>query len=254
MLDAHPDVPVYTAALDRELNEHGLHSARPRRRRRSDLRDPDGASMTHASSTAPRARSPARCTCSRPRARGWPARRRALPGARAPSRSELNADPAVRSPAHRRRGAEPRAHRPQRPAAAPGAARLPRADLLHARHARPLRRDAARRRAHPGEGRRVPGTARQGRTRSASRSTPCAMPLGVQDLMVGVPYRRIQFICGRTSPFEYTDAGHILGSASVDLRITEGDAAPPRLQRRHRPERPADHPRPRSAVRRRSTR
>jgi len=23
MLDAHPDVPVYTAALDRQLNEHG---------------------------------------------------------------------------------------------------------------------------------------------------------------------------------------------------------------------------------------
>ncbi len=45
--------------------------------------------------------------------------------------------------------------------------------------------------------------------------------LGVQDLMVGVPYRRIQFIRKNLS-FEYTDAGHILGSASVDVRISEG--------------------------------
>ena len=45
--------------------------------------------------------------------------------------------------------------------------------------------------------------------------------LGVQDLMVGVPYRRIQFIRKNLS-FEFTDAGHILGSASVDVRINEG--------------------------------
>lgn len=45
--------------------------------------------------------------------------------------------------------------------------------------------------------------------------------LGVQDLMVGVPYRRIQYIRKHLS-FEFTDAGHILGSASVDLRINEG--------------------------------
>ena len=45
--------------------------------------------------------------------------------------------------------------------------------------------------------------------------------LGVQDLMVGVPYRRIQFVRKNLS-FEYTDAGHILGSASVDVRINEG--------------------------------
>ena len=36
----------------------------------------------------------------------------------------------------------------------------------------------------------------------------------------------------------FLDAGHILGSASVDLRITEGARPPPRLLRRHRP-RPA---------------
>lgn len=51
--------------------------------------------------------------------------------------------------------------------------------------------------------------------------------VAVQDLMVGVPYRRIQFVRKNLS-FEYTDAGHILGSASVDIRITEG-GAPHRL-------------------------
>lgn len=43
----------------------------------------------------------------------------------------------------------------------------------------------------------------------------------VQDLMVGLPYRRVHHIRKNLS-FEFTEAGHILGSASVDLRITEG--------------------------------
>jgi len=47
--------------------------------------------------------------------------------------------------------------------------------------------------------------------------------LAVQDLMVGVPYRRIQH-ARKHLAFEYTDAGHILGSASVDLRLSEGGA------------------------------
>jgi metallo-beta-lactamase family protein len=51
--------------------------------------------------------------------------------------------------------------------------------------------------------------------------------VAVQDLMVGVPYRRVQFIRKHLS-FEFTDAGHILGSASVDVRITEG-STPHRL-------------------------
>lgn len=51
--------------------------------------------------------------------------------------------------------------------------------------------------------------------------------VAVQDLMVGVPYRRVQFVRKHLS-FEFTDAGHILGSASVDVRITEG-TAPHRL-------------------------
>lgn len=42
-----------------------------------------------------------------------------------------------------------------------------------------------------------------------------------QELIVGVPYRRIQHL-RKHMTLEYTDAGHILGSASVDLRITEG--------------------------------
>lgn len=45
--------------------------------------------------------------------------------------------------------------------------------------------------------------------------------VAVQELMVGVPYRRVQFVRKHLS-FEYTDAGHILGSASIDVRITEG--------------------------------
>ena len=45
--------------------------------------------------------------------------------------------------------------------------------------------------------------------------------LAVQDLMIGVPYRRVHHLRKNLS-FEFTEAGHILGSASVDLRITEG--------------------------------
>ncbi len=50
--------------------------------------------------------------------------------------------------------------------------------------------------------------------------------LAVQDLMVGVPYRRIGYLRKHLA-FEFTEAGHILGSASVDLRLTEG--APHRI-------------------------
>jgi metallo-beta-lactamase family protein len=45
--------------------------------------------------------------------------------------------------------------------------------------------------------------------------------IAVQDLMVGVPYRRI-FYLRKHLALEFYDAGHILGSAAVDLRITEG--------------------------------
>ena len=44
---------------------------------------------------------------------------------------------------------------------------------------------------------------------------------GVQELMVGVPYRRV-FYLRKHLALEFLDAGHILGSASVDLRISEG--------------------------------
>ena len=50
--------------------------------------------------------------------------------------------------------------------------------------------------------------------------------LAVQELIVGLPYRRIHYL-RKNLAFEYTDAGHILGSASVDLRLTEG--APQRI-------------------------
>ena len=45
--------------------------------------------------------------------------------------------------------------------------------------------------------------------------------IAVQDLMVGVPYRRV-FYLRKHLALEFHDAGHILGSASVDLRVTEG--------------------------------
>jgi metallo-beta-lactamase family protein len=45
--------------------------------------------------------------------------------------------------------------------------------------------------------------------------------LAVQDLIVGIPYKRIHYI-RKNLAFEYVDAGHILGSASVDLRLSEG--------------------------------
>ena len=45
--------------------------------------------------------------------------------------------------------------------------------------------------------------------------------VAVQDLMMGLPYRRVHYIRKHLA-FEFTDAGHILGSASVDLRISEG--------------------------------
>lgn len=63
--------------------------------------------------------------------------------------------------------------------------------------------------------------------RRHGKTTPAAEPLyrlvdaiAVQDLIVGLPYHRIHHLRKNLS-FEYTDAGHILGSASIDLRITE---------------------------------
>jgi metallo-beta-lactamase family protein len=45
--------------------------------------------------------------------------------------------------------------------------------------------------------------------------------IAVQDLVVGVPYRRV-FYLRKHLALEFLDAGHILGSAAIDLRITEG--------------------------------
>src|SRR6185295_12501336 len=45
--------------------------------------------------------------------------------------------------------------------------------------------------------------------------------VAVQDLMVGVPYRRITHLRKHLA-LEFVEAGHILGSASVDFRISEG--------------------------------
>jgi metallo-beta-lactamase family protein len=45
--------------------------------------------------------------------------------------------------------------------------------------------------------------------------------IAVQDLIVGVPYRRV-FYVRKHLALDFLEAGHILGSATVDLRITEG--------------------------------
>ena len=119
---------------------------------------------------------------------------------------------AVRPPAGRRRRPESRPHRPLGPAPAPGARGVSRPDLRHAVHPRPLRGDAARRGADPGEGPRVPP---RGRARRGPESEPLytlADALAVQDLMVGVPYRRV-FHLRKHLALEFLDAGHILGSA-----------------------------------------
>jgi metallo-beta-lactamase family protein len=44
--------------------------------------------------------------------------------------------------------------------------------------------------------------------------------VAVQDLMVGVPYRRILHV-RKNLAVEFVEAGHILGSAAIDLRISE---------------------------------
>jgi metallo-beta-lactamase family protein len=45
--------------------------------------------------------------------------------------------------------------------------------------------------------------------------------VAVQDLVVGVPYRRV-FHVRKHLALDFLDAGHILGSATVDLRLSEG--------------------------------
>jgi metallo-beta-lactamase family protein len=45
--------------------------------------------------------------------------------------------------------------------------------------------------------------------------------IAVQDLMVGVPYRRV-FYVRKHLALDFLEAGHILGSATVDLRVSEG--------------------------------
>ena len=64
--------------------------------------------------------------------------------------------------------------------------------------------------------------------RRRGKASPGSEPLyslrdaiAVQDLMVGVPYRRV-FYLRKHLALEFHDAGHILGSATVELRVTEG--------------------------------
>ncbi len=62
--------------------------------------------------------------------------------------------------------------------------------------------------------------ARRGKTPVPEPLYTLADAVAVQDLMVGLPYRRVHYL-RKHFAFEFTDAGHILGSASVDLRVTE---------------------------------
>ena len=174
-----------------------------------------------------------------------PARRGPLPGA--PLRgAKAQRRPAVRCPPHRHGGGEPRTHRPHRAPAAAGEERLPRPDLLHPRHARPVRGDAARCRAHPGEGRGVPAPARQGRTRERAALLPrrCRRGAGPH----GGPA-----VPSSAAPAE--DADRRVHRRGAHPRF--GNGGPPlqrghtpahRLLRRHRPQRAADHPRPAAAI------
>ena len=61
------------------------------------------------------------------------------------------------------------------------------------------------------------------RDRAGIQSEPLyslADAVAAQELMIGVPYRRITHLRKHLA-LEFLDAGHILGSASVDIRITE---------------------------------
>ena len=91
------------------------------------------------------------------------------------------------------------------------------------------------------------------------RTGPEAEPLynmadavAVQDLMEAVPYNRPHHI-RKHLVTSFLDAGHILGSASVDIRITEGAGHRLVFSGDIGRNGPPDHPRPRAALRRRST-
>ena len=117
------------------------------------------------------------------------------------------------------------AHRPQRPAAAPVRAGLPRADRTPPRDRRPAVGDAARQRLHPGDA--------SGRARSARRArqharagAPAALLYTVAqaeaclEQLQGVAYDEdVQPHSGVRCRFR--DAGHILGSAIVEVWVSE---------------------------------
>ncbi len=67
---------------------------------------------------------------------------------------------------------------------------------------------------------------RRGKLGPAEPLYGVADALAAQELMVGLPYRRM-FHLRKHFTVEFTDAGHILGSASVDLRVA--DPAPHRV-------------------------
>ena len=83
------------------------------------------------------------------------------------------------------------------------------------------RRDAGRRGPHPGKGPRVSPAPGQGRAGERAALPAARRASRCRTSCVGVPYRRVLYLRKHLA-LEFLDAGHILGSASVDLRITEG--------------------------------
>ena len=143
---------------------------------------------------------------------------RPVPG---PPRREPPPQPDVPLPParHRRGAAQPRPHRPLRQPAQPGQAGLPRADLLHAGDARPGRGHARRRRQDP-RGRRGLSQS-QTRARASRRSSRCTMA-GTSTARCcsckAVPYDTPVNV-GRGLEATFVDAGHLLGSAMISLRM-----------------------------------
>ena len=156
--------------------------------------------------------------------------------------------PAPAGQGGRRGAADPRAHRPQRQPARPwssGASRAP----IHCTAATggSVQRHAAGLGAHPAVGRGLAQQEAPRRSRTGRRSSRCTPK---QDAAEALARFEPHGYDEEFSPFQgvkarFIDAGHVLGSASIDGgRADERPPAPDRLLRRHRPPQPADPARP----------
>ena len=185
-----------------------------------------------SSSSAPMPPSPARATCVEAGGRAHPGRLRPVPGLQAPAPAQLGAVPG-RPGLDRRRGADPRAPRPQRLPAAAGPLGLPRPRLVHARPRASLcgilLPDSGRLLEEEAGYANRNGSSKHHPARTAVQRGRCARSLRQ---LQGVPLRQ-DF---EPVPGVRRDAsrmqGHILGAAAVTLEC-EGTRIT--LQRRPRP-------------------